>query len=81
MITEQQLRSEIGRIKADMATAPEAHREYQIGALAALMWASGDVDRGTAFRLACEAWDQARPQGDWLTDLVQEIKAEHAPGA
>lgn len=60
MITEQQLRSEIDRIKADMATAPEAHRDHQIGALAALWWVAGDYDRGTAFRLACEAWDQAR---------------------
>jgi hypothetical protein len=61
MITEQKLREEIQRITADMATAPEAHRDYQIGALAALMWVAGDYDRGTAFRLACEAWDQARP--------------------
>ncbi len=60
MITEQKLRSEIGRIKADMATAPEAHRDYQIGALAALLWAVGDYDRGTAFMLACDAWSQER---------------------
>ena len=62
MITEQQLRSEIDRIKADMATAPEAHREYQIGALAALWWVAGDYDRGTALQLAAQAWDQARPK-------------------
>jgi len=61
MITEQQLRTEIERIRAEMATAPESGRDYQIGALGALLWASGDYDRGTAFQLACEAWDQARP--------------------
>lgn len=60
MITEQQLRDEIARIRADMATADESSRDYQIGALAALLWAVGDYDRGTAFMLACRAWDQAR---------------------
>ena len=60
MITGQQLRSEIERIKADMAAANDSQRDYMIGALAALWWVIGDFDRGTAFRLACEAWDQAR---------------------
>jgi hypothetical protein len=61
MITEQQLRNEIERIKADMATTEESARDYQIGALAALLWAVGDYDRGTAFMFACQAWDKARP--------------------
>lgn len=61
MITEQQVREEIARIRAEMATAPASSRDYQIGALAALMWVAGDYDRGTAFKLACEAWDQAQP--------------------
>lgn len=75
MIAEEKLRSEIQGSRLGMATAPEAHRNYQIGALAALMWAAGDYDRGTAFAQACQAWDQARPKGNWLTDLLQEIKA------
>lgn len=60
MVNEQQLRQEIERIRAGMATDPEAHRDYQIGALATLLWVAGDYDRGTAFRIACEAWSQAR---------------------
>lgn len=60
MVTEQKLREEIERIKGDMATAPESSRDHQIGALAALTWAAGDYDRGTAFSQACQAWDNAR---------------------
>jgi len=60
MITEQKLREEIERIKSDMAQAPESSRDYQIGALAALLWVAGDYDRGTALQLAAQAWDQAR---------------------
>ena len=60
MITEKQLRSEIARIKTTMATTDESARDYSIGALAALLWAVGDYDRGTAFMLACRAWNQAR---------------------
>ena len=62
MHTEQQLRNEIERIKTTMATDPETSRDYSIGALAALLWAVGDYDRGTAFMLACQAWDKARPR-------------------
>lgn len=61
MVTEQKLREEIERIKCDMVTAPETSRDHQIGALAALAWAAGDYDRGTAFSQACQAWDKARP--------------------
>ena len=61
MITEQKLREEITRMQADMATAADSRREYMIGALSMAWWVIGDFDRGTAFRLACEAWDQARP--------------------
>ena len=60
MIAEQQLRDEIARIKTTMATADESSRDYQVGALAALLWAVGDYDRGTAFMLACDAWSQER---------------------
>lgn len=76
MITEQQLHEEIARIKADMATAPEAHRGYQIGALAALMWAAGDYDRGTAFGLACTVWDQARPQASAQSTYQEKTKEQ-----
>ncbi len=80
MITEQQLRSEIERIKADMATASEGQRDYMIGALAALMWAAGDYDRGTALQLAAQAWDQTRP-GPKLRKLPIYVGRRHGNGA
>lgn len=76
MITEQQLHEEIARIQSDMATAADSQRDYQIGALAALMWAAGAYDRGTAFGLACTAWDQARPQASAQSTYQEKTKEQ-----
>lgn len=73
---------EIDNTRAMMATAAPDERDYLIGRLSALLWVQGggDVLRTDARQAAVEAWAtmQAPAKGDWLTELLQEIKQKHS---
>ncbi len=73
----EEIRTEIELTIAAMSTAPADESGYLVGKLAALLWVRGDLLRTDAHEEARRHWKEAQAQGDWLTDLLDEVRTKN----
>lgn len=73
----EEVRTEIELTIESMRGAPADESGYLVGKLAALLWVRGDLLRTDAHEEARRHWKEAQREGDWLTDLLEDVRKKN----